>query len=94
MGANRTLESKPLSVEGSVERAESSIDLERFTSRNSTDHDYSYVQYALRRCAKSGMPDLSGMTKEVESIEEPKLLFDRLGVGGLECQSLERVQKI
>ena len=73
---------------------ESSIDLERFTSRNSTDHDYSYIQFALRRCAKSGTPDFSAMTRDVESLEKQKLLFDRLGVGGLECQSLERVQKI
>ena len=70
------------------------IDLEQLTSRINTHRDCSYIQYALHRCAKSGTPDFSGMTREAESIEEERLLFDRFGVGALECESLERVQKI
>lgn len=64
------------------------------TSRISRHHDGSYIQYALHRCAKSGTPDFSDRTRESESIKKWSLLFDHFGVGALECESLERVQKI
>jgi hypothetical protein len=55
MSTNRALKAKPLAVKGSVEWAESSLELERVTSRNSTDCGYSYIRYAPRGRAKSGM---------------------------------------
>jgi hypothetical protein len=55
MSTNRALKAKPLAVKGNVERAESSIELERLTSRNSTECGYSYIRRALRGRAKSGI---------------------------------------
>jgi hypothetical protein len=55
MSTNRALKAKPLAVKGNVEWAESSIELERLTSRNSTECGYSYIRQALRGRAKSGM---------------------------------------
>lgn len=55
MSTNRALKAKPLAVKGSVERAEFSLELERLTSRNSTDCGYSCIRYARRGRAKSGM---------------------------------------
>jgi len=55
MSTKWALKAKPLAVKGNVEWAESSIELERVTSRNSTDCGYSYVRNALRGRAKSGM---------------------------------------
>ena len=55
MSTNRALKAKPLAVKGNVEWAESSIELERGTSRNSTDCGYSYIRYVRRGRAKSGM---------------------------------------
>ena len=55
MNTNRALKAKPLAVKGNVEWAESSIELERLTSRNSTECGYSYIRQALRGRAKSGM---------------------------------------
>ena len=52
---NRALKAKPLAVKGNVEWAESSIELERLTSRNSTECGYSYIRQAPRVRAKSGM---------------------------------------
>jgi hypothetical protein len=48
MSTNRALKAKPLAVKGNVEWAESSIELERGTSRNSTECGYSYIRQALR----------------------------------------------
>ena len=45
MSTNRALKAKPLAVKGNVEWAESSIELERLTSRNSTECGYSYIRY-------------------------------------------------
>jgi hypothetical protein len=55
MSTNRALKAKPLAVKGNVEWSESSIELERLTSRNSTECGYSYIRQALRGRAKSGM---------------------------------------
>jgi hypothetical protein len=55
MSTNRALKAKPLAVKGNVEWAESSIELERLTSRNSTECGYSYIRQAMRGRAKSGM---------------------------------------
>src|SRR5579862_4889497 len=55
MSSNRALKAKPLAVKGNVERAESSIELERGTSRNSTECGYSYIRYALQGRTKSGL---------------------------------------
>lgn len=55
MSTNRALKAKPLAVKGNVEWAESSIELERLTSRNSTECGYSYIRQSRRGRAKSGM---------------------------------------
>jgi hypothetical protein len=55
MSTNRALKAKPLAVKGNVEWAESSIELERLTSRNSTECGYSYIRHALRGRAESVM---------------------------------------
>jgi hypothetical protein len=55
MSTNRALKAKPLAVKGNVEWAESSIELERLTSRNSTECGYSYIRQGPRGRAKSGM---------------------------------------
>ena len=68
MSTNRALKAKPLAVKGNVEWAESSIELERGTSRNSTDCGYSYIRYALQGSCKIGNATVPKSRKKRRSI--------------------------